>query len=259
MDRTEAQALAQAELREARSLGYERLQQDAPRPAAGSEQLPWPLRRWVTRLHPLPGHRRHKCVRGASGTDYQVVREIDWDEEIGSTLRIWILVDDVESASHPEVANDLVHPPMHRERQSQNERRPRTSEARQLVDERMREISAMPLDVLVDLIEHPVEVDVEGPSGRSYRSKTYAFWDMESYESELFVRVEIRGRGLRSYQRYVGVETRQPDDSNADPPEDVHVHSAWGENLAWATCGLLVLALLVPWLLGIRYLLSRFL
>lgn len=132
------------------------------------------------------------------------------------------------------------------------------SEARRLTEEKMRAVSAMPLGALVELIEHPDVVDFNGPSGRRYRSKTYAFWDMEPEESELFVRTELRGRGLRSYQRYVGVETREPNDSNGGTGEG-DVSSAWVENAAWTSCGLLVLAVLIPWILGIRYLISRFL
>lgn len=117
----------------------------------------------------------------------------------------------------------------------------------------------MPFDALVELIDRPVETNIKDSSGRRYRSKTYAFWDMEPDESELYARVETRGRGLRRYQRYVGVETRLPGDAGLDDEEGVEVFPAWHETLAWTGCGLFVLALIVPWILGLRYLISRFL
>lgn len=123
----------------------------------------------------------------------------------------------------------------------------------------MRELSAMPLDDLVDLIDRPVETDIKDSSGRRYRSKTYAFWDMEPEESELYARVEVKGRGLRSYQRYMGVETRLPDDPDGEDEKVTEVFPAWHETLAWTGCGLLVLAFIAPWVLGIRYLIARFL
>jgi len=36
--------------------------------------------------------------------------------------------------------------------------------------------------------------------------KTYAFWDMEPEESELYVRVKVTGKGLRFFQRYYGLD-----------------------------------------------------
>lgn len=69
------------------------------------------VRRWVARMDPAPESRRHRWVRGESGTLYQVVRAIDWDGEIGGVLRIWASVDDVDSAAEPEVVDDLVYPP----------------------------------------------------------------------------------------------------------------------------------------------------
>lgn len=123
----------------------------------------------------------------------------------------------------------------------------------------MRELSAMPLDALAELVERPVETTVKDSSGRKYRAKTYAFWDMEPGESEICARVEVRGRGLRSYQRYTGIETRLPGERDADTEDAAEVFSAWRETAAWTGCGLFVLAFLVPWVLGIRYLITRFL
>lgn len=111
MDRVEARAVAQAELHEACSESYEQLKANAPRLAPESEQPPRWLRRWVKRWDPTPESRRHRWIRGDSGTLYQVVREINWDDEIGGVLRIWALVDNVDSAAEPEVVDDLVYPP----------------------------------------------------------------------------------------------------------------------------------------------------
>jgi hypothetical protein len=121
----------------------------------------------------------------------------------------------------------------------------------------MRELAAMPFDGLVELIDHPVERDIEDSSGRKYRSKAYAFWDMEPEESDLYARVHVRGRGLRRYQRYTGTETRYPGDPDADDREVGEVFPSWHETFAWVGCGILALILIVPWFLGIAYLISR--
>jgi hypothetical protein len=112
MDLQEATALAEAELAEARELGYERLKEMAPYPAAESEQ-PRFLRRWVTREHQPPGHRRRREARGSSGALYQVVREVSWDAEYGGTIRIWAYVDDFgyETTREPLTLSELVEPP----------------------------------------------------------------------------------------------------------------------------------------------------
>ncbi|MEX2448476.1 MAG: hypothetical protein WD404_07010 [Solirubrobacterales bacterium] len=39
-----------------------------------------------------------------------MVREIDWDDEPMGVLRVWALVDDVESATEPEVGCELLYP-----------------------------------------------------------------------------------------------------------------------------------------------------
>jgi hypothetical protein len=111
MDLAEARAIAEAELAEARALGYERLMEMAPCPAPKSEQ-PRLIRRWVTRYHEAPGTRRRKEVRGPSGKLYQVVRQIWWDDDYGGTIRIWASVDDfeLESAEKPFTLCELVEP-----------------------------------------------------------------------------------------------------------------------------------------------------
>jgi hypothetical protein len=128
-------------------------------------------------------------------------------------------------------------------------------EARELTEKRMREIAAMPFDVLVRFIDDPVQAEVAGPSGAPYRMKTYAFWDMEPEESELFVRVKVTGRRLRLFQRYYGLETRGPDrDFASAPGESVYVSSTWTEVVAWILFSLFVVALIIPWFVGVIYL-----
>jgi hypothetical protein len=130
------------------------------------------------------------------------------------------------------------------------------SEARQLAEKRTAEITAMPADALIRLVEHPVETEITGPSGRSYRSKTYAFWDTEPYVSDLFVRVKVTGRGLRSCQRYYGVETRGPE-NEFDPgvSKQADVSPTWTEIAAWVIFALVIVT--IP--IGIGYLVSRLL
>jgi hypothetical protein len=131
------------------------------------------------------------------------------------------------------------------------------SEARWLAEERMREVSAMPLDALVELIEHPAEAEVSGRSGGAFRVRTYAFWDMEPYESDLIVRADVRGRGLRALDRYHGIDLRGPDTDFTPSEEYVDISSTWSENLAWAIFVVVLGALLAPILFGVRYVASR--
>lgn len=115
----------------------------------------------------------------------------------------------------------------------------------------------MPFDQLLQLIEEPVETVLAGESGRRYRAKTYAFWDMDPHESELYTRVQVSGRGLYRYQRYYGVHIRMPDGESAEEPIDAGgVSSAWTENLAWTGLAIVVIALIAPWFVGVAYLLS---
>lgn len=121
----------------------------------------------------------------------------------------------------------------------------------------MREISVMSLDALVELIEHPIERRIAGRSGGTFRARTYAFWDGESYESDLITRVDVRGLGLQSFQRYHGVDVRGPDSAAFEGCGDVS--STWTENFAFAILAVFVGALLAPIFLGARYLFSRIL
>jgi hypothetical protein len=133
------------------------------------------------------------------------------------------------------------------------------AEARELTEKRMREIAAMPFDALVGFIDDPVETETTGPSGRPYRVKTYAFWDMEPEESDLYVRVKVTGRGLRLFQRYLGVDVRGPEDDfkGSSIEESVDVSATWTESLAFAILGLVVIALITSWVVGVAYLISR--
>ncbi|MGB7685712.1 MAG: hypothetical protein WBL45_07995 [Solirubrobacterales bacterium] len=116
----------------------------------------------------------------------------------------------------------------------------------------------MPFDSLLDLVENPVETDIAVPSGQKYRSKTYAFWDMDPHDSDLFARVEVTGRGLRRHQSYFGVEVRGPEDDFAPGPAAYsEVSSTWTEKLGLAVVLLIVAVFTVPWVVGIGFLLSR--
>ncbi len=90
--------------------------------------------------------------------------------------------------------------------------------------------------------------------------KTHAFWDMEPEESDLHVRVKVTGRGLRVFQRYVGTEVRGPENEfNSSADESGHVTTTWTESFAKAILGLLGIALILPWFIGVAYLVSRLL
>jgi hypothetical protein len=130
------------------------------------------------------------------------------------------------------------------------------SEAKRLTEDSLREVVAMPFTDLVGLIEHPVEADVMGLSGRKYRVRTYSFWDMDPYESELFTRVQVTGRGLRRYQRYFGIDTRLPNEAS-QLDTDLTVSSSWTETGAWLALAFVVLLLVAPWFVGVAYLISR--
>jgi hypothetical protein len=118
------------------------------------------------------------------------------------------------------------------------------SEARELTERRIQELAALSLEELLRYEGQPVKERITGPSGRSYRSHTYVFWDMEPHESELIARVDLRGTGLRWWQRYNGVHTRLPgDDSDPHPTEPPEASSTWTENFACLTLALVVLGL----------------
>lgn len=115
----------------------------------------------------------------------------------------------------------------------------------------------MPFDALLRLEEAPVEEEVAGESGRSYRMKVCSFWDMEPYESELYTRVGLAGRGWRAHQRYHGVETRSPEDDFAPRPEaDVWAGSNWTEIAAWTILLLVLLAIVAVFVAGVVFLVS---
>jgi hypothetical protein len=127
------------------------------------------------------------------------------------------------------------------------------SEARELTEERIQKLADLPLEEVLRFEEHPVQEQITGPSGRSYRVDTYAFWDMEPYDSYLYVRVDLRGRGLHRWQRYDGLHLRLADE---DPDEDSiggpTVSSAWTQNFTCLTLVLIVLGLPLSALYAIR-------
>ncbi|HEV2728299.1 MAG TPA: hypothetical protein VGV34_08395 [Solirubrobacterales bacterium] len=131
------------------------------------------------------------------------------------------------------------------------------SEARELTEDRIRKLAALPLQDLLRYEEHPVREQVTGSSGRSYRIHTYAFWDMDPGQSDLFVRVDLRGTGLRRWQRYHGIQLRWPEENaGAESPDPPKVSSTWTENCACLTLALIVLGLPLSALYAIRKLLT---
>lgn len=118
----------------------------------------------------------------------------------------------------------------------------RVSEARDLTRDWTRELAGTPLPDVVRLVEAPVARKLTGPSGRAYRGKGYAFWDMEPYESDLYVRTKVTGRGLRFFERYYGVDVRSPERDFASFGAEPDVSATWTENLTWALFGLIGLA-----------------
>ncbi|MGH3691573.1 MAG: hypothetical protein ACRDT7_15585 [Microbacterium sp.] len=120
----------------------------------------------------------------------------------------------------------------------------------------MREIAATPTDALVRLIDEPVELVVTGSAGHLYRSKTYSFWDTEPWQSELFIRTKITGRGIRGFQRYYGVEVRSPETRFSREPGEVEVRPTWTEVLAWVCVAAFTVALSAALLVGALYVVS---
>jgi hypothetical protein len=119
-------------------------------------------------------------------------------------------------------------------------------EARELAEAQMREIARMPFEEVLRLVEHPVVKEVSGPLGRRHRSKTYAFWDAEPHESDLYIRTKITGRGLRSFQRYYGGDTRGPENdfaSSAEADSELAVSATWTEIAAWILFAVAIAAL----------------
>jgi hypothetical protein len=119
--------------------------------------------------------------------------------------------------------------------------------ARRLTEQRMRELAGAPVESLAELTAAPVEAEITTDDGAKYRMKTYAFWDDEPWQSDLYVRVKTTGKGLRFFERYSGVETRDPD-KNVQPWEgdgvEPDVRPTWVEVLAWAGCLASLLAVL---------------
>lgn len=74
------------------------------------------------------------------------------------------------------------------------------------------------------------------------------------------MRVKVAGRGLRSYQRYYGVETRGPENGfDSGASEQVNVSPTWTEIVAWVIFALVIVTIPISLLLGIGYLISRLL
>jgi hypothetical protein len=132
-----------------------------------------------------------------------------------------------------------------------------TPEAKRLAEEHLREVTAMPFSDLLDLIDRPVETEVTGLSGRAYKLRIESFWDMEPDDSELYTHVRVNGLGLRRYQRYLGVEVRDPGADAPPEPETLGVSSAWANTAGCLVLAVIALLLVAPWLVGVTYLISR--
>ncbi|MDQ2631887.1 MAG: hypothetical protein M3Y75_13075 [Actinomycetota bacterium] len=130
------------------------------------------------------------------------------------------------------------------------------SEARELTEERIQKLAALPVEELLRYEEQPVKERLIGPSGKAYRSHAYAFWDMEPDDSSLIVRVDLRGRGLRWWRRYHGVYLYDPEPGPDEPPYEPDVSSTWTENCACLGLALIVLGLPLSLVYAIRRLLG---
>jgi hypothetical protein len=70
-----------------------------------------------------------------------------------------------------------------------------------------------------------VEEEAVAPSGKRYRVRTYAFWDMEPWESGMYVIVKVYGRsGWRKRWPYKGAIQRGDAD---DWPEEPVSGTRW--------------------------------
>lgn len=137
-------------------------------------------------------------------------------------------------------------------------------EARKLAEDRLREIEAMSFEEVLRFVDEPVSTDLVGPSGRVYRCKTHAFWDMEPEDSELFVETTVKGRGVAFLQRYQGTDVRMPDGQDEQAPEGEdevgpHVMPTYQIALAKMGCLATVVATLVALVGGFAYAMSRLL
>jgi hypothetical protein len=132
-----------------------------------------------------------------------------------------------------------------------------THEAKRLAEERLRGVAAMSFEDLLRLIDHPVDTKATGPSGRAYRLRIESFWDMEPDDSELYTHVRVDGLGLRRYQRYLGVETREPGEDALAVPEVPEISSAWVNTAGCLIFVVIALLLIAPWFVGVAYLISK--
>lgn len=88
-----------------------------------------------------------------------------------------------------------------------------TDEPHRLASATAKEIAGLSWEEL-DAFGERVE-DVVSATGRSYRVKSIAFWDMEEWESGMYVIVTVKptsGPGWRRWRRYRAVETRGGED-----------------------------------------------
>lgn len=132
-------------------------------------------------------------------------------------------------------------------------------EGKKLAEDRTREIEAMSLDELIRFVDDPVTTDLTGSSGRTYRCRMFAFWDMEPWQSELMVEVTVKGRGRAFLQRYAGIDVRMPDEGAEDRPaeHDPHVTSTFVLALTKAGCLTGAVGVLVALIGGFAYAVSR--
>ena len=64
-----------------------------------------------------------------------------------------------------------------------------------------------------------IEEEALAPSGKPYRVRTHAFWDMEPWQSGMYVRVDVYGRSAwRKRWPYKGAIQRGGADDGPDEP-----------------------------------------
>lgn len=131
------------------------------------------------------------------------------------------------------------------------------SEARGLAEDRLRALAAMSLEALLRFEESPVEEEVTGPSGKTFRVHTEAFWDWEEYDSLLYVKVRVSGRGLRRWDSFGGTHLRDPDDEFVQADDEFEVSSTFAENCACLTFAVIFLGLPLLGVLKLVELLRR--
>ncbi|MEX2196473.1 MAG: hypothetical protein WD844_14405 [Thermoleophilaceae bacterium] len=87
----------------------------------------------------------------------------------------------------------------------------RGSQGRRLVQEQLAELSGRGIHELARLVDTPqVRVQRIG-DGVPHRVRIYAFWDIEEWDSSLYVHVKVYGRGLRRIKPYFGCLVLDPD------------------------------------------------